>query len=121
MEREDSMSASGDDTRHYVKAYLRVFAALMILTVVTVAAASLHMAVPLAIAVALLIAILKGSLVASFFMHLISERPAVFAALVLTLVLFGALMALPVLTTLDSLGTPLAPAAGQATSAAARH
>ena len=103
------MSASRDETRHYVRTYFMVFAALMVLTVITVAASSLHLTIPLAIAVALIIAILKGSLVASVFMHLISERPLIVAALLVTAILFTALMVLPVLTAKDSIGTPHTP------------
>jgi cytochrome c oxidase subunit 4 len=103
------MSASDHETRHYVRTYLNVFAALMALTIITVAASYVHLAVPLAIAVALAIAIVKGSLVASFFMHLISEKPLIFAVVLITAVLFAALMILPVLTMMDSIPTPYTP------------
>jgi cytochrome c oxidase subunit 4 len=103
------MDASNHDTTHVVRTYLKVFAALMVLTVVTVAVSYLHLTVPLAIGVALAVAILKGSLVASFFMHLISERPVIFFVLLGVGVLFVALMALPVLTAKDSIGTPSTP------------
>lgn len=90
----------------HVGAYVRVFAALLALTFITVAASRLRLAVPLAIVLALVIATLKGSLVASFFMHLIAERPLIFAALILTAVLLAALLLLPVLTMLDHIGAP---------------
>ena len=48
-----------------------------------------------AVAVALFIAAIKGSLVAAFFMHLISERKLVMAVLILTLIFFLALIFLP--------------------------
>lgn len=103
------------DIRKYAGLYLKVFGALMILTAVTVTAASFDLAVPLAVLVALVIATLKGSLVASFFMHLVSERPLIFAALVLTAVLFTALIALPLLTMNDQIGQPwtMAPVVSQ--------
>ena len=47
------------------------------------------------IGVALFIAIGKASLVACYFMHLISEKKVIFGALLLTLVFFIALMWLP--------------------------
>lgn len=103
------MSTSEHETQHYVRTYLNVFAALMALTIATVAASHVHLAVPLAIVVALAIAIVKGSLVASFFMHLISEKPVIFAVLLITAVLFAALMILPVLTMMDSIPTPYTP------------
>jgi cytochrome c oxidase subunit 4 len=72
-----------------------VFVALLCLTIVTVAISRLHLDVPVAITVALLIAAIKGSLVASYFMHLISEKKVIYATLLLTVVFFVALMALP--------------------------
>lgn len=98
-------SISGD-VREEVGRYLRVFAALLVLTGVTVGASYFHLVAPLAITVALVIATLKGSLVVSFFMHLVGERPVIFAALALTAVLLTALIALPLLVTNDQIGTP---------------
>ena len=54
--------------RHAV--YILVFVSLMVLTVVTVAVSYLHLPVTAAIAVALVVATVKGSLVAGYFMHL---------------------------------------------------
>ena len=51
-----------------LKVYFRVFAALMVLTALTVGAAFVDMG-PLNTFVALVIAIIKGSLVVIFFMH----------------------------------------------------
>lgn len=100
------MNAHGHDgMRQYVATYVRVFGALLVLTVLTVAASRFHMAVPIAIAVALVIAVLKGSLVAGFFMHLMAERYLIYAALILTGVLLAALLALPLLISLDSIAT----------------
>ena len=70
----------------------------MVLTIVTVAISYLHLPVPIAVTVALLVATIKGSLVACYFMHLISEKKLIYAVLVLTVVFFVALLALPVLT-----------------------
>ena len=53
---------------------------------------------PIAVTVALLVATIKGSLVACYFMHLISEKKLIYAVLVLTAVFFVALLALPVVT-----------------------
>ena len=50
------------------------------------------------ISLALLVATIKGSLVACYFMHLISEKKLILAVLVLTAVFFAVLLALPVLT-----------------------
>jgi cytochrome c oxidase subunit IV len=82
----------------HVRVYLMVFGALMVLTVITVAISYLHLSVPIAVTLALLVATVKGALVACYFMHLISERRLIYAVLLLTVVFFAVLMALPVLT-----------------------
>jgi cytochrome c oxidase subunit IV len=95
----DSMTSDhAVDIDKHVKVYITVFVALMVLTLITVAISRVHLAVPLAVTVALLVAIIKGSLVACYFMHLISEKKLIYAVLALTVVFFAALMALPVVT-----------------------
>jgi cytochrome c oxidase subunit 4 len=79
-----------------VKGYIAVFVALMALTVITVAVSYLHLSVGAAVTVALIIASIKASLVAGYFMHLISEKKVIYATLILTAVFFIALMFLPV-------------------------
>jgi cytochrome c oxidase subunit 4 len=86
------------DIDKHVRVYITVFVALMVLTIVTVAVSYLHLSVPVAVTVALLVATVKGSLVACYFMHLISEKKLIYAVLVLTVVFFAALLALPVVT-----------------------
>ena len=86
------------DIDRHVKVYITVFVALMVLTIVTVAISRYHLPVPIAITVALLVAIIKGSLVACYFMHLISEKKLIYAVLALTVVFFIALLALPAVT-----------------------
>ena len=73
----------------------------MVLTLVTVAISRLHLSIPAAIAVALLIATVKGSLVACYFMHLISERKLIYAVMALTVAFFLALLFLPLLSSMD--------------------
>ena len=82
----------------HVRVYIIVFVALMALTIVTVAVSYLHLPPAMAIAVALFVATIKGSLVACYFMHLISEKKLIIAVLALTVVFFVALIALPVMT-----------------------
>ena len=68
-------STTGDhaaDIDRHVKVYITVFVALMILTVVTVAISRFHPPVAIAVTIALLVATIKGSLVACYFMHLLS-------------------------------------------------
>jgi len=86
------------DIDRHVRIYITVFVALMVLTIVTVAVSRLHLSVPVAVTVALLVATIKGSLVACYFMHLISEKKLIYAVLIVTAVFFVALMALPVFT-----------------------
>jgi cytochrome c oxidase subunit IV len=89
------------DIDKHVRIYITVFVALMVLTVITVAISRVHLPVPMAVTVALIVAIIKGSLVACYFMHLVSEKKLIYAVLVLTVAFFIALMVLPVLTVND--------------------
>ena len=94
-------SSSSDhavDIDRHVRVYITVFVALMVLTIVTVAISRLHLSVPIAVTVALLVAIIKGSLVACYFMHLISEKKLILWVMALTVVFFIALLALPAVT-----------------------
>jgi cytochrome c oxidase subunit 4 len=85
----------------HVRAALYVFGSLLVLTGFTVGAYFLHLPHTLAIVLALTIATVKGALVASWFMHLISERTLIYWVLGLTAVLFVPLLLLPTLTVLD--------------------
>jgi cytochrome c oxidase subunit 4 len=89
------------DIDRHVRVYITVFVALMVLTIVTVAISRLHLSVPIAVAVALFVAIIKGSLVAGYFMHLVSEKKLIYAVLALTAAFFVALMVLPIITVSD--------------------
>jgi cytochrome c oxidase subunit 4 len=97
-----SDSHAADLTKH-VRAYILVFVSLMVLTVVTVAVSYLHLPVKQAIAVALVIATVKGSLVACYFMHLISEKKLILWVMLLTVVFFIVLLLVPVLTVADGI------------------
>ena len=100
MQATTTTDHAADIDRH-VRIYISVFVTLMVLTIVTVAISRLHLPVPIAVSVALLVATVKGSLVACYFMHLISEKKLIYAVLVLTAAFFIALLALPVLTVHD--------------------
>jgi cytochrome c oxidase subunit 4 len=90
-----------DDIKKHVRTYILVFVALLALTIVTVAASYLHLGVAGNITLALIIATFKGSLVASYFMHLISEKKLIYITLIFTVFFFVGLMALPLLTVAD--------------------
>lgn len=87
---------SVEQIKKETRTYVLVFVALAFLTLVTVGVSYLHLGFGAAVALALFIATIKGSLVAAFFMHLISERRLVYAVLILTLAFFLALLLLPV-------------------------
>ena len=89
------------DIDKHVRIYITVFVTLMVLTVVTVVVSRFHLPVRIAVTVALLVATIKGSLVACYFMHLISEKKLIYAVLALTAVFFAALLALPIFTVSD--------------------
>ena len=113
------MSAPGPVTHAInIRGYLMVFAALLVLTVVTVAVASLNLSEGTTVLVAVSIATIKATLVAMFFMHLKSEKPMVFWPLGLTAVLFAALFAFLLWTEGDHLfGTKFSDAFGSAPKA----
>lgn len=96
-------SAQSADFKKHVRGYIAVFVALMALTVITVAVSYLHLSVVPSIILALIIASIKASLVAAYFMHLISEKKVIYATLILTVLFFAALMLLPVSHMLDGL------------------
>ena len=85
------------DFKHHVKRYLFVFYALIIGTILTVAASFLRIdSVALTVAIALFIAVVKGFLVAGYFMHLMSEKRMIYGILLATLFFFIGLMGLTV-------------------------
>ena len=90
-----------DDIKSHVKVYMLVFAALAFLTIVTVGASYLELTSGKAIFLALIIASVKGSLVASYFMHLISEKAMIRWILILTFVFFLIMMFLPTMAFFD--------------------
>ena len=79
------------DIKKHVRVYIMVFAALAVLTVVTVAVSYLHLTIVPALIVGLFIASVKGGLVAAYFMHLISEKKVILWILILTVVFFAAM------------------------------
>ncbi len=92
------------DIDRHVRVYIIVFVALMALTLVTVAVSYLDLSPAMAVAVALFVATVKGSLVACYFMHLISEKRLIYAVLVITAIKFAVLLALPAFTHSDGYG-----------------
>ena len=88
------MSEHVHDFKKEIRGYLFVFAALLVLTVVTVLANHLHMSLTLTISLALFIAVIKATLVACYFMHLIHERTLIYIILGFTVFFFLCMLSL---------------------------
>ena len=89
--------SSPEEVKKTIRTYMLIFGALLIGTVLTVWAATLefnHTHPVVGITIALLIASVKSFLVAGYFMHLISEKRAIYATLATTAFFFVALMGL---------------------------
>jgi len=89
------------DIDRQVRTYILVFFTLMVLTIITVTISRLHLPVPEAVTIALIVACIKGGLVASYFMHLISERKLIYLVLGFTVAFFFAVLLLPLWTHYD--------------------
>jgi len=75
-------SHSPDEVSKHVKIYIGVFVALLVGTIVTVGLNYMHFdSMVVTIAIALLVASVKATLVACYFMHLISERKMIYIIL----------------------------------------
>jgi len=92
---------SDHNIEEHIRVYLTVFGALAILTVVTVGASYLDVSNTEAIFLALVIATIKASLVAGYFMHLITEKQTIIWILILTFSFFLVLMFIPLITSTD--------------------
>jgi cytochrome c oxidase subunit 4 len=76
---------SPEEIQQHVKRYIFVFVALLVGTVLTVAASWLTIeSVAVTVAIALFIACIKGFLVAGYFMHLVSEKKMIYGILIAT-------------------------------------
>ena len=103
------MADSPEEIRKHIPTYYKIFAALIVGTILTVAVAKASLGVAAAVLVALIIATVKGSLVAGFFMHLLGEKKIIIWILILTGALFIPLIFLPLLTEGDHPGRSIAP------------
>jgi cytochrome c oxidase subunit 4 len=81
--------------KSHLRVYVMVFVALAVLTVVTVAISYLHLPTAIAITVAMVVATVKASLVAGYFMHLLSEEKVILWLLILCAAFLLFLFALP--------------------------
>jgi caa(3)-type oxidase subunit IV len=115
------MHSDSAEIKKSVRTYMLVGLALLVFTGVTVAANQFHFGVPVAVTVALVIATMKGSMVASIFMHLSHEKKWVYGALILTVLGFLILMTVPIFTVSDSIGKPVPAIGGTAAAEHAGH
>ena len=92
---------SSKDISHHIIKYWKIFAILLVCTFLTVLAAGKDFDVENSIAggifVGLTIAVIKGYLVASNFMHLNNEKKMIYWVLLLTFVFLVILLFIPVL------------------------
>jgi cytochrome c oxidase subunit 4 len=93
----DDAHALGHDNspeaiRKEVRKYLIVLGCLGALTLITVWISYFHLPTWQAVTIALIVASIKASLVAAFFMHLISERKLIYAVLAITVFFFSVML-----------------------------
>jgi caa(3)-type oxidase subunit IV len=86
---------SAEAVKKQIRGYYLVFAALAVLTVVTVGVSYLELSMPQAVAVALLVATVKASLVAAIFMHLRAEKKIIWVVLAFAAAFFIVLLLYP--------------------------
>ena len=96
-----------ESIKNHIRIYLIVFGALGVLTVITVLASYLEVSTSEGIFLALIIASVKASLVAGYFMHLISERNTIIWILLLTVFFFFVMIFLPLISNTDHAGDPM--------------
>ena len=94
-----------ESIEHHIQTYIRVFIALGVLTVITVAVSYLNVSFIEAFFIAMTVATIKGSLVLGYFMHLITERQMIIWILVATVTTFIILMFIPLISLTDQVTT----------------
>ena len=97
------MTTHNVDVKSHSKKYIKVYLALMVLTVLTVYASFLPISVGAGIILALIIASVKSTLVAGVFMHLFGEKKIIIWTLILTIIFFIFLIFIPLFSSLDSI------------------
>lgn len=82
-----------EHVKKHRKVYLAVFFGLLVGTILTVTMYYVHFSnMAVTVTIALFIATVKALLVAGFFMHLISEKKAIYSTLAVTAFFFAAMM-----------------------------
>jgi len=101
------MHSDAAEIKKDLRKYWMIGGMLLVFTVITVAVSYLNLGVAAGVTVALIIATMKGSMVASVFMHLSHEKRWVYGSLILTVLGFIILMTVPMFTVMDGIGTPI--------------
>ncbi|MCG3127900.1 MAG: hypothetical protein CHACPFDD_02773 [Phycisphaerae bacterium] len=96
------MAHDAESIKQHVRVYINVFVALGVLTLVTVGVSYVHLDIYKAIVVAMIVALIKGTLVAGYFMHLFSERRTIHYTLALCVCFFAVLLFVPKFTDDDN-------------------
>ena len=92
------MSHDHESIDKHVRQYMIVFGALIVLTFITVGASYIELSSGWAWALGLAIASVKASLVACYFMHLISENKLIYWVMGLSMIFFLFELVIPVIT-----------------------
>jgi len=96
------MSHSPEVVKKHRKVYLMVFLSLLVGTAITVGMYYKHFdSFSTTVTVALIVATVKASLVAAFFMHLSHERKTIYSTLLITACFLAAMMILFIHTRTD--------------------
>jgi cytochrome c oxidase subunit 4 len=97
----DTAHAHDHDVSKHIRGYLIIGATLIVGTVLTVLASYVDLGHSWNIVLALVIASVKASLVALYFMHLISEKQMIYTVLGFTAFFFFALLGLTLFANAD--------------------
>jgi cytochrome c oxidase subunit 4 len=95
---------SVEEIKRETRVYLNVFVALAAFTAITVGISYMHVSFSMHLTLALLVAVIKGTLVACYFMHLLSERKLIYTVLLITAGFFVVLLFLPLGSVLGGTG-----------------
>ncbi len=101
MVESEMVESEAEHIKQHVRVYLMVFSALAVLTVVTVAISYLDLPTAYAIGIAMVVSTVKASLVALYFMHLISEEKVILWLLLLCAAFMVFLFLLPLGTNIS--------------------
>ena len=86
---------SVEEVKKHTRIYWVIFSSLLLLTGVTVGISYIHLPFTYAVILALVVASTKASLVALYFMHLISEKAVIYFTLALTAFFFVFFIIIP--------------------------